>query len=205
MSFLSQLHWRYATKKFNAQKIPEENLEQILEAIQLAPTSFGLQPFHCFVVTDPDMLSKIRADAWDQEQVTTSSHLIVFAARTDLSVVVEERMKLVSGGDDSKRAEMSQYEAMISNFAGGLDESGAFAWSARQSYIALGFALAACAELEIDSCPMEGFNPDAVTATLGMPRSMKAVALMAVGFRSAEDTPHAKQRFSKASLFSFVE
>lgn len=81
MELLEQLHWRYATKKMNPNKtVPQEKVDRILEAVRLAPTSSGLQPFEVFVVTNPEIREKIKAIAWNQAQVTDCSHLLVFAA-----------------------------------------------------------------------------------------------------------------------------
>ena len=80
MSVLTNLKWRYATKRMNGQKIPSEKVEIILEAIQLAPTSIGLQPFTVVVVEDPEMRAKIAPAIYNQPQITEGSHVLVFAA-----------------------------------------------------------------------------------------------------------------------------
>jgi nitroreductase len=107
MSFLSNLNWRYATKKFDtSKKVSEENLEKIIEAIRMTPTSFGLQPYHFYIVTNPDVLSQIQPIAWGQPQITTCSHLIVFAARSDLMANTDEYFTLISSGDSEVRSQM---------------------------------------------------------------------------------------------------
>ncbi len=78
---IQHLNWRYATKSYDAsKKLDEEKLNRILEAIRLAPTSSGLQPFEVFVVKNQGLRAKIREVAWNQPQVTDASHLLVFAA-----------------------------------------------------------------------------------------------------------------------------
>jgi nitroreductase len=74
-------------------------------------------------------------------------------------------------------------------------------WADRQTYIAHGFALAACAELKIDSCPIEGFDPAAVDKILGLPEDTSSVVMMPIGYRS-EEPQHAKVRFPMSDLFS---
>jgi nitroreductase / dihydropteridine reductase len=107
MSFLSNLSWRYATKKFDStKKISAENIEKVLEAIRMTPTSFGLQPYHFYVVTNQEIKDKIQAVAWNQPQVGTCSHLIVFAVRTDLKQTKEEYFTLMSGGNPEIRAHL---------------------------------------------------------------------------------------------------
>jgi nitroreductase len=97
MSFLTNLTWRYATKKFDtARKVSDANLDTILEAIRMTPTSFGLQPYHFYVVSNQEMKDKIQAVGWNQPQIGTCSHLIVFAGRTDLVPLVDEYFTLLS-------------------------------------------------------------------------------------------------------------
>ena len=207
MSCLSNLNWRYATKKFDtARKVSDADLETILEAIRLAPTSFGLQPYRVWVVTNPEIKEKIQAAAWGQPQITTSSHLLVFTARTDLSENKEEFFTLISGGNPDVRAALKGYEDMVDGFvAGKPTPESVLPWSAKQAYIAHGFALAACAELEIDSCAMEGFDPSAVGALLGLPASEQAVVMLPIGYRDASETPRPKARFSKEQIVREVK
>ena len=80
MSFIDKLNERYATKAMNGEVVPQEKIDTILEAIRLAPTSSGLQPFEVLVVTNAEIKASIKKIAWNQEQVTDCSHLLVFAA-----------------------------------------------------------------------------------------------------------------------------
>ncbi len=107
MSFLSNLNWRYATKKFDpTRKVSDADLDQIIEAIRLTPTSFGMMPYHFYIVTNPDIRAQIQPIAWGQPQITTCSHLIVFAARSDLMANTDEYFTLMSGGNSEIRAQL---------------------------------------------------------------------------------------------------
>ncbi len=207
MSFLSKLNWRYATKKFDtSRKISDTDLEKVLEAIRLTPTSFGLQPYHFYVITNQEIKDKIQAAAWNQPQVGTSSHLLVFTARTDLMQNKEEYFTLMSGGNPEIRAALKEFEDMMNGFIEGKSNpSDILAWTAKQAYIAQGFALAALAELEIDSCAMEGFDPTAVGVILELPESQKAVVMLPIGYRDASESPRPKVRFAKEELFTEVK
>ncbi len=207
MSFLSNLNWRYATKKFDtSRKISDTDLEKVLEAIRLTPTSFGLQPYHFYVITNQEIKDKIQAAAWNQPQVGTSSHLLVFTARTDLMQNKEEYFTLMSGGNPEIRAALKEFEDMMNGFIEGKSNpSDILAWTAKQAYIAQGFALAALAELEIDSCAMEGFDPTAVGVILELPESQKAVVMLPIGYRDASESPRPKVRFAKEELFTEVK
>lgn len=75
------------------------------------------------------------------------------------------------------------YDNLKSNYLPRVAEVN-YAHAARQAYIALGIALVAAAEQEVDSTPMEGFDPDAVDGILGLKeRSLRSVVLMPLGYR----------------------
>lgn len=77
------LSWRYATKKMDpAKAVPQQKVDAIIEAIRMAPTSSGTQPFELIVVTNPEIRARIAEVAFGQAQITDGSHLLVFAAWT---------------------------------------------------------------------------------------------------------------------------
>lgn len=202
MSFLSNLTWRYATKKFDtSKKVSSENLEKILEAIRMTPTSYGLQAYHFYVVSNPEMLAKLQAAAFNQPQVGTASHLIVMCARNDLMQAKDEYFDLMSGGNPEVRASLAGFEQMVGNT---VSSPNALEWAKKQVYIALGFALAACAELQIDSCPMEGFDPKAVAEILNLPANLDVALLLPIGYRASDEVIRPKVRFAKEKLFTVV-
>ena len=202
MTFLQNLKWRHATKSFDLnQKVSDTDLATLKEAIVMAPTSFGLQPFHVQTVTDPLVKEKIQAVAWNQAQVGSCSHLLVFCARTDVSDRIDGYLDLASGGSPEAREQMKGYEDLMRGFFADKDETFVYDWARNQAYIAQGFALAACAELEIDSCPMEGFDPAAVDQILELPSHFKSVVMLPIGYRAGEPE-YGKVRFPENDLFS---
>lgn len=207
MSFLSQLNWRYATKSFDTgRKVSDTDLDTIVEAMRLTPTAFGMQPYHFYIVTNQDIKDKIQAASWNQPQVGTCSHLIVFTARTDLADLKEEFFQSLSDGNTEIRAHLKGYEDIVAGFvASKTDEKDILAWSAKQTYIAQGFALAAAAELQIDSCAMEWFDPVAVGEILGLPQTQKAVVMLPIGYRASTETPRPKFRFTREALVTEVK
>jgi len=204
-TFLANLNWRHATKKFDPKKkIDQKIVEKILEAIRMTPTSLGLQTMHTYVVTDEKLKEKIRPKSFNQSQVTDCSHLLVLCYRNDPNQRIDEYVKMVTKGKLVEKLKLKPMELMMRGYVttqlrGRIDE-----WSARQVYIALGFAMAACAELQVDSCPMEGFDPEAVDKILDLPKNIKSVLLLPIGYRKA-DPKKKKIRFSREDMFSFVE
>ena len=189
MELLEQLHWRYATKKMNPTKtVPQDKVDRILEAVRLAPTSSGLQPFEVFVVTNPEVREKIKAIAWNQSQVTDGSHLLVFAAwdnytadriNSMFDLTNEERGSTNEGWENYRQMLLSKYPVRSA------EEN--FHHAARQAYIGLGLALAAAAMEEVDSTPMEGFDNQALDEILNLgDKGLKSVAIMPLGYREAD-------------------
>jgi len=204
-SFLSQLNWRFATKKFDpSKKVTSGDLADIMEAIRKAPSPFGLQPYHIYYVSQSEKREAMKAVSYGQTQVTDASGIFVFCARTDLIDRVEQYVAAARTGDEAVDAGLRAYaDSSIHSSVDSMNEDQVFAWASKQSYIALGFGLAACAELAIDSCPMEGFESRKLDEVLGLPQHMKTVAYMAVGYR-LEEPQRAKVRFPESDLFTQI-
>jgi nitroreductase/dihydropteridine reductase len=207
MSFISQLNWRYAVKKFNGQKISPEQLQKIKDAIRFAPSSFGAQPYHVVIVSDKNILQKLKPYAENNEtKFDTCSHMFVFCARTDVQARFEgiEKLQGRPKGTLSKIGfNFQNFMPIVCGVKLGRPLRKYF-WSMAQAYLALGFGLAACAELEVDSCPMEGFNSKNFQVILNLPSHIKPVALMAVGFRAEDDKIYPKARFPESDMFTEI-
>jgi nitroreductase len=207
MSFLENLSWRYATKKFNGQRLSEDNLNKIKEAIRFAPSSFGVQPYHVVVVEDRAVLQDLKKYAKNnQVKFDTCSHLFIFCLRTD----TEKRFQELEKMQNRPKGFLSKVGFVFQHFLPfiSLWSMGRFitkdSWARNQAYIALGFALAACAELELDSCPMEGFNTRGFHKILKLPNNIKPTVLMAVGYRAENDVVFTKARFPEKDLFTSI-
>lgn len=179
------LNWRYATKKMDpAKTVPQEKVDAILEAVRMAPTSSGTQPFEVIVVTNPDVLAEIRTAASDQSPITDGSHLLVFAAWDNYT---NERIDDVTQLNVQARGEIPlihEYYGNLKNNYVPREAEVNYAHAARQAYIALGFALIAAADQEVDSTPMEGFDPATVDKILRLKeRGLRSVVLLPLGYR----------------------
>jgi len=186
---IQKLQWRYATKKMNPLKaVPTEKVERILEAARLAPTSSGLQPYEIIVVTNNALREKIKPIAWNQNQITDGSHLLVFAAWDNYTaerinhmfdLVNEERGTTNEGWENYRKMLLSTYPAR--------DPQVNFEHAARQAYIGLGAALIAAAYEEVDSTPMEGFDPKALDEILNLGSlGLRSVAILPLGYRETD-------------------
>jgi nitroreductase/dihydropteridine reductase len=201
-TFLSRLEWRHATKAFApAKPVSDAQLEKILQAIRMAPTSYGLQPFHIEVIKDQSLKEKLAPHAYNQRQITTCTALLVFVAATNIEKRIDQYFTAMTGGNADARGAMKDYEGMMRGTFKGKTEDEMKNWTAKQAYIALGFGLAACAELEIDSCPMEGFNPVEFDQALGLSKGHYSSVVLTVGYRDPAVPAMPKFRFPDADLF----
>lgn len=189
MALIKSLEWRYASKKMNGQKVPKEKVDNILKAIQLAPSSMGLQPYTVLVITDAEMKKKIQAVAFNQSQVTDSSHLLVFAAWADISPEqVEEYIQHTADTRAMPVENLAEFKNTLLGIITKNTTEQNYEWAARQTYIAFGTAIAAAAEERVDATPMEGFNAEALDELLGLKqKGLRSVTLLPLGYRDVEN------------------
>ena len=209
-TLLEQLNWRYATKKMHSDTaVPQDKVDAIVEAIRLAPTSSGTQPFELIVITNPELRREIRSAASNQAQITDGSHLLVFAAWDNYT---EERIDKVAQLNTEVRGEIPMSNEYYDNLKSSYlprDASVNYEHAARQAYIALGVALVAAAEQEVDSTPMEGFNPSHVDTILGLEeRGLRSVVLLPLGYRDPSADwllPMKKVRKSRENIVTVLD
>ena len=186
---ISKLNWRYATKKMNPAKVvPQEKVDRILEAIRLTASSSGLQPYEVFVVTNKEVREKIKPLAWNQQQITDCSHLLVFAAWDNYTAErINTMFDLVNEQRGIKSEGWENYRQMLLDTYVPRDAEVNYQHAARQAYIGLGTALIAAAEEQVDATPMEGFDPKAVDTVLNLKeRGLRSVVLLPLGYRAEE-------------------
>lgn len=190
MGLLESSAWRYATKKFDpSKKVTQEQVDKILEAINLAPTSSGLQPFHVFVITDQKLKDQFVDISMGQHQVAECSHLLVFAAWDNYTAErIESMYQLIaSTRGQAPDAYKSYTERLKANYLPRPAKEN-FEHAARQAYIAFAYAIAMAAELKIDATPMEGFENDKVDQLLNLQeKGLKSVLLLPIGYHAEDD------------------
>ena len=189
MNLNESLKWRYATKKMNGNKVSQENVNEILEAISLTASSYGLQPYKVLVVENDQLKKKLQVAAYNQSQIGDSSHLLVFAAFDTISEKnVDDLFELTASVRGVAIENFNDYKNIIKGSALQRPAEINFNWNARQAYIALGTALVAAASLKVDSTPMEGFNNAEFDSILGLTeQGLKSVVLLPLGYRDAEN------------------
>jgi nitroreductase / dihydropteridine reductase len=185
MNIIESLEWRYASKRMNGQRVPSDKLERILEAIRLAPSSMGLQPYTVLVIEDEELKKQIRPIAYNQPQIEESSHLLVFAAWDNVSAEqIEEYIQHTATVRNMPVEALTDFKNTLLQMAANNTQEQNFNWAARQAYIAFGTGLVAAAAEKVDATPMEGFDATALDKLLKLnEKGLRSVTLMPLGFR----------------------
>jgi nitroreductase / dihydropteridine reductase len=185
MNLIETLEWRYASKRMNGQRVPSEKVERILEAIRLAPSSMGLQPYTVLLIEDEELKKQIRPIAFNQPQIEESSHLLVFAAWDDVKPdQIEEYIQHTATVRSMPVAALDDFKNTLLQMAASKTKEENFNWAARQAYIAFGTGLVAAAAEKVDATPMEGFDAPALDKLLKLnEKGLRSVTLMPLGYR----------------------
>jgi len=206
---LHQLGWRYATKRFIVGRpIPADHWVTLEQALQLSPSSYGLQPYRFVVVRDRALRQQIHEAARKQPQILEAAELVIFAARTDLtSAQVDHFIAQTAAVRQIPFEALEKYRtSILGDLVTGKRHAIIADWSKRQAYLALGMLLSTAAQLGIDACPMEGFVPEEVDRILGLPAlGFGSAVFCALGYRSPQD-PHQndpKVRMPHDELFDY--
>ncbi len=201
MNIIEDLNWRYATKRYINQEVPQAQIDTLLESIRLTATSLGLQPFEIYDIRSTDIREKMREAAYNQPQLTEASHVFVFAVWTQVTEeMVDQYLQFIADTRNREISQLAGFKKSIMGFLGDKSTEEIIKWSSNQAYIALGKAMVAAAQMRIDSTPMEGFNRDAVDELLGLrDKNLHAAVMLTVGYRDTENDPLAgAQKVRKA-------
>ena len=208
MDIIKSLQWRYATKKFDNDKLLEDKKIQVLkEAFDLTATSYGLQPLKMVVVQDKAVQRELVKHSMDQQQVADASHVLIicFEETIDKSFITDyfERVKNVRNTPQEILDPFKNY--LIDNFEN-KSEDDIFLWASKQAYLAMGNLLTVCAIEQIDACPMEGFTPHAYDETLNLKKyGLRSVLVMPVGYRAEDDMFSGFKKVRKGVNASVIE
>jgi nitroreductase len=204
---MNKLNWRYATKKFDVErKLSETQVSDLVESFRLTPSSYGLQPWTLVLVNNKEIREKLKLVSWNQDQITDASHLFVLCRKNKIDT--EYVSKYISEVGAAKgMADLTPLDGyknmMLGNVVPRPDQE---AWMAKQVYIALGFMISMAAEMEVDSCPMEGFDANEYSNILKLEeKGLTACALLPVGYRSAADEINNSKKVRKSKEDIFLE
>jgi nitroreductase len=204
-NFLKIMNFRHACKVFDTtKKISDEDIEYILEVGRKSPSSFGMEAWKFLVITNDALKEELQPLCWNQPQITTCSHLVVvLAGIEELQVengVVRSRFMRRDLPKEKLDAYMKLYASHLSDTLSSDDKI--YQWSARQTYIAAANMMSAAACIEIDSCPIEGFEKENVEKVLKLNKNKFQVAmLLPFGYRVDKQSPQLRLDFETVVEF----
>ena len=205
MKLLDLLNWRYATKKYNTQKVSEEKIDQIVEIINLSASSIGIQPYRVFNIKNKEIRKQLNEVSFNS-QIAESSHLLAFAAFDSIDQTAIDNFINYSAEVRGIPVEsLSEFKGMIEGWLLSMPNNDVFNWATKQAYIGLGTALIGAAELKIDSTPMEGFNTEKLDELLNLKeKGLKSVVLLSLGYRDSENDYLANMKKVRLPLTKFA-
>ena len=187
---IEALKWRYATKKFNPNKIlTEAKLSVLKEAFDLTATSFGLQPVRLVVVSDSKVQQALVPLSMEQQQVVDASHLLVFCIEKKVDAAfVEAYFENIKSIRNTSEEILNPFRDYLLDVFAKESQAETKQWATKQAYLAMGNLLTICAIEEIDACPMEGFDPAGYDNVLGLAaHGLSSVLVMPIGYRAEDD------------------
>lgn len=190
MEIIKQLKWRYATKKFDNDKlVSNAKIKKLSQAFNLTATSFGLQPLKLIIANNKQLQQELVKHSMNQEQVAQASHILIFCIETDIDTSYVEayfkRIKSIRNTPDEILKPFKDY--LIEDFEKQTQKE-IEDWATKQAYLAMGNLLTVCAIEEIDSCPMEGFDPEQYDEIFKLKeKGLKSVLVMPIGYRAEDD------------------
>lgn len=189
---------RHTTKAFDpARKIPAETFAQLETLLRFAPSSVNSQPWHFVIADDEAGKSRIAKAAqggyaYNEAKIRNASHLVVFCIRQELD---DQHLQAILDQEDadgrfaSPEAKAGQHKSR--SFYADLHRhqlKDARSWMEKQLYLAFGTLLLGAATLDIDTCPMEGFDVAILDEELGLSaRGLTSVVIAALGYHGDDD------------------
>ena len=212
MSLIDSLNWRYATTKFDSSKsISDHDLEKLKDIVKLSPSSWGFQFYKIFVITDLVLKERLLPAAYNQNQIIDCSHLFVFCSyrsvfEEDIDQMIDQFHILRSNDKDYSKDSIENYSNEVKKSVLGMNKHKQSEWLKKQCYIALGQLMVGCADMRIDSCPMEGFKSNEFDEILDLDsQNLTSVVLLPVGYRSEEDKYQYKTKVRKPNNLLFED
>lgn len=187
MNLIEDLNWRHACKGMNGTKIPQEKLNRILEAINLAPTSLGMQAFKVFVIENKELKEQLYNETCQQQPITGCSHLLVFASYTRISEkYLDDYFALIKQKRNPSKEWSDKYRKKIELFIE-KNQNNIEGWLSKQTYIALGIACTVAANERVDSVPIEGFDKDTLNRILNLKeKHLASTFILPLGYKDEE-------------------
>jgi nitroreductase / dihydropteridine reductase len=189
-NILDALEWRYAVKKFDDKaSLTEQQILEVKKVFNLSASSYGLQPYKMIVVQNPELKEKLVPASFGQQQISQSAAILVFAVRTDFGMdYIDQFFKDMSTKRQIPLENLEGYKNFMKGSFANKSEDEISSWATKQVYLTMGHMLASLAALQIDTCPIEGLDPQAYDKILDLEaKQLKTIVAMPIGVRAPDD------------------
>lgn len=208
-NIINSLNWRYATKSFDtSKKVSQADLDEIVEAFRLTPSSFGLEPWKLIIIENDELKNKLVEYSYNQKQVGECSHLLVFTAVKNIDDdYIDAHLDNNSSITWATREQLVSYENVMKSYFSAMDESSKEKWAREQVYLALWNIMNTLAQKWIDSCAIGWFNPKKYDEVLWLSEKwLESVVVLPIWYRSENDkyANKPKVRFSKETVVEII-
>lgn len=190
-NIIDALEWRYAVKKFNEEALlSEQQLDAVKKAFNLSASSYGLQPYKLVMLQNKALQERLLPHSYNQKQVVQAAAVLVFCIRKDIdSSYIDGYFGLIASARGQSPESLDGYKNFMKSTLVGKTPAEMSLWATNQVYLNMGTLLTACAAMEIDSCPMEGFSPAGYNQVLELDKmGLEAVLVMPIGIRASDDS-----------------
>jgi len=195
---------RRSVHDYTDEEVTRDEIRRIIDDIRWSPSSYNLQPWEFVVVDDQEGQEELREAAYGQEHVTDASAVVLVFGNLDRGAYAERvfRDQARKGYSSDERAE-ELIERMEDEQPEGNEE-----WAVGSSTIAATTFMYAAWDRGIATCPMGGWEADAVCETVGAPETWYPVLMMTVGYPDTDGTEWERERKIRRStdgILSFGE
>lgn len=205
---IDSLEWRYSTKTFDTtKKVSDSDIAELKESLRLSASAFGQQPYRFVCISSQELKDRLRPASWNQPSVEQCSHLFVFCLHRNFGQEqIDQYADLMAEIRNTDAERIERYKAYLGGYLSKLNPEQTLAWGARQSFIAMGSLLTACALMRIDSCPLEGIEPEKYDQILGLEElGLTTIAAVAVGYRAEDDAQQHLAKVRKPAEYLFID
>ncbi|CAM2960432.1 NAD(P)H-dependent oxidoreductase [Helicobacter burdigaliensis] len=192
---------RYSCRDFINEKISKEDLEYILEAGRISPSSLGLEPWKFVVVQKEEKKQEISKIAYNQPHVANNGALIILLVRLDFAEYFEPKLRARNMPQEEIEKRLNTYKPFLEN----MNETQKYAYAKEQTHLALMNLANAASALGLGSCIIGGFDNAKLDGYLKLDtKKYKSSVMLALGKKKSEEIPP-KLRFSFDEVVEFLE
>lgn len=196
MSILEALNWRYAVREFSDTQLSDEVIAELVEAMRLSPSAYGLQPYKLLIVKSAELKKELLPYSMGQTKVRDCSHLFVLTVNTTIDAnFIEQHFAHVEQERNLEQGALNGFTQHVKDVMLSMSAQQLQQWAENQAHIALGNLLTTAAIQKVDTCPMAGFENQGFDEVLGLAAfGLRSAVICAVGARATTDASSAERK-----------